>query len=158
MLLDGAGVVAIEAPTRVQDAAVVPVTIRTGLSAGGCSAPAIKDQDEAMAGLGQMRMRDFGPSDLDGRREAQAMLRHPNSSGFQRDPLTLYDVPAHFVDTVTMRQGQDAIFAMDGGISVSEDPSFRSDYMPNGASITIEATVTEGNAFCSEWPAGAWGS
>ena len=119
-------------------------------AAGGCSAPAVKDQDEAMANLGQMRTRDFGRSGLEGRREAQVMVRHPNNSGFQRDPITLYYVPAHFVDTVSVRQGDDLIFSMDGGISISEDPSFRFDYVPNGEPIRVEATDTEDNTFRSE--------
>lgn len=148
--------------TRIRVNAYSPVRVIAELSdgtlhmaetfvkaAGGCSAPAVKDQDQAMANLGQMRTRDFGRSGLGDRREAQVMIRHPNNSGFQRDPITLYYVPAHFVDTVSVHQGDDMIFSMEGGISISEDPSFRFDYLPSGEPITVEATDTEGNTFRS---------
>jgi sulfur-oxidizing protein SoxY len=53
-------------------------------ASGGCSAPAAKNADEAIATLGQMRFRVFGkPSGA--QREAQVMIRHPNNSGLQRD-------------------------------------------------------------------------
>ena len=38
------------------------------------------------------------------RREAQIMIRHPNYSGLQRDPLTQYFIPAHFVDKLSVSQ------------------------------------------------------
>jgi sulfur-oxidizing protein SoxY len=151
--------------TRVRVNAYSPVRVVAELSdgtlyardafvkaAGGCAAPALKDADEALAALGEMRFRDFGARASDGRHEAQVMVRHPNSSGFQRDPITLYYIPARFVDAITVRQGDEVIFAMDGGISISEDPSFRFDYAPNGQPITVEATDTDGAIFTEEWP------
>ena len=44
------------------------------------------------------------------------------------------------------------ILAMEGGISLSEDPSFRFTYRPNGDPIRVEATDTEGAVFAEEWP------
>ena len=57
-------------------------------ASGGCSAPASRSGEDALAGLGEMRLRDFGAAP-DGRREAQVMIRHPQFSGLQRD-LTAY--------------------------------------------------------------------
>ena len=224
-LADGAGLIAIEMPYRAEDAAIVPVTLRTTLSAGdtravkaitlvidqnpapvaatfqigaragvstistrvrvdsytdvhavaelsdgtlyvattfvkasgGCSAPTIKNLDQASADLGQMRFRQFsrasdGPAS--GPREAQIMLRHPNNSGLQRDQLTLLYIPAFFVRELRVRQGDDLVLAMEGGISISEDPNIRFSYVSNGAAtFHVEAVDTSGHVFKGEWPA-----
>ncbi len=120
-------------------------------AAGGCSAPAGKDMDEAMKNLGQMKYREFKSEN--GRREAQIMIRHPNSSGMQMDQLTHLYIPAHYIDRVEVRQGDDLIFSLEGGISLSEDPNFRFVYVSNGAkTLKVEAHDTKGNSFKSEWP------
>jgi len=130
-------------------------------ASGGCSAPAVKDPDEAAANLGRMKMRWFdegtdaaaAPQSTAGLREAQIMVRHPNNSGLQMDQVTRLYIPAHFVNDLTVKQGDDLVFRMEGGISISEDPSFRFTYRPNGAtSFRVEAEDTEGNRFAEEFP------
>src|SRR3954447_20309667 len=157
---DGSDVIGIEMPYRAEDAAIVPVTLRTKLSpgdsrriakitlvidqnpapmaakfelgsdanvseistrvrinnytdvhavaelsdgqlyviktyvkaSGGCSAPAAKNAEEAVATLGEMKFRQFArPADgaAGTTREAQIMIRHPNNSGLQRDQVSL---------------------------------------------------------------------
>ena len=61
------------------------------------------------------------------------MIRHPNNSGMQMDQLTRLYIPAHYIDKVEIRQGDDTIFVMEGGISLSEDPNFRFSYARTGA-------------------------
>jgi sulfur-oxidizing protein SoxY len=125
-------------------------------ASGGCSAPAAKNADEAIASLGQMRLRVFGRQPARGisvAREAQVMIRHPNNSGLQRDQITLLYVPAHFVDELTVSQGDAMVFRMKGGISISEDPNFRFNYIPNGAAnFRVEAKDTAGKVFRREFP------
>lgn len=126
-------------------------------ASGGCSAPASKDAVAARAALGQMRARwfDDSPQQSGTRREAQVMLRHPNSSGLQRDQVTLLPVPAHFVDSVEVRAGDELLFAMTGGISISEDPTFRFEYSDFGASgLSVLATDTDGAVFAQTFHAG----
>jgi len=113
-------------------------------AAGGCSAPATKDPVEAKAHLGQMRFRAFAAV---GRPEAQVQIRHPNYSGLQMDQVTRHYTPAWFVETVTVRQGERPLWSMEGGISLSEDPSFRFSYRPTGEAVTVEAKDTEGREF-----------
>lgn len=123
-------------------------------AAGGCSAPAGKDMDEAAANMGKMKYRAFKSADP-ARREAQIMIRHPNSSGMQMDQLTHLYIPAHYLDKIEVRQGEALLFAMEGGISLSEDPIFRFDFKPNGAkTLSVEAHDTKGNVFKQEWPIG----
>jgi sulfur-oxidizing protein SoxY len=120
-------------------------------AAGGCSAPASKDMAEAKAHLGQIRFRVFsGP----GSGEAQVQIRHPNYSGLQMDQLTRLYTPAWFVETVTVSRGGRPLFRMDGGISISEDPTFRFSYEPSGEPITVEAQDTEKQVFRAAFPGG----
>jgi sulfur-oxidizing protein SoxY len=128
-------------------------------ASGGCSAPAAKNTDEAIASLGQMKFNLFrvpagGPASTP--REARIMLRHPNNSGLQRDQVTLLYIPANFVEKLQVRQGDALLFTMEAGISISEDPNLRFTYAPNGAAtFKVEARDTQGRVFQREWLAGA---
>ena len=220
---DGADVITIEMPYRAEDAAIVPVTLRTRLSpsdsrrvltitlvidqnpapmaakfalgpdanvteistrvrvnnytdvhavaelsdgklyvaktyvkaSGGCSAPAAKNADEARSRLGQMRYRQFaqpGQGPASGTREAQIMIGHPSNSGLQRDQVTLLYVPAFFVNELRLWQDDSLVLAMEGGISISEDPNIRFTYVSNGAKrFRAEARDTKGHMFQHEW-------
>ena len=123
-------------------------------ASGGCSAPAAKNSKEALAAMGQMKLRQFeGTENMSKAEELQLMIRHPNNSGLQRDPLTQYFIPAHFVDKLSVSQGDRLILAMEGGISISEDPNFRFDFTAQGKDpLKIVASDTEGKQFESEWP------
>jgi sulfur-oxidizing protein SoxY len=124
-------------------------------ASGGCSAPAAKNAEEAKARLGQIRFRQFAkPADgpQSGSREAQIMIGHPNNSGLQMDQVTRLYIPAFFINELRISQDDTLILAMQGGISVSEDPNIRFSYVPNGARhIRVEARDTEGHVFQSEW-------
>jgi sulfur-oxidizing protein SoxY len=125
-------------------------------ASGGCSAPAGKSVDEAKATAGQIRLRQFArPTDgpASGAREAQLMVRHPNHSGLQMDQLTRYYIPVYFVRELRLWQGEDLVLSMEGGISISEDPSIRFTYLPNGArSFRAEVVDTDNKVFRAEWP------
>ena len=123
-------------------------------ASGGCSAPAVEQrrgagrdgQDEAQAVPARQR------SDEQGRRVA-ADVRDPNNSGLQRDPLTQYFIPAHFVQKLSISQGDRLILAMEGGISISEDPNFRFDFNAHGSGdIKVDAVDTDGKDFRDSWP------
>ncbi|SDX90770.1 quinoprotein dehydrogenase-associated SoxYZ-like carrier [Citreimonas salinaria] len=118
-------------------------------ASGGCSAPARRDPQVALANMGQMKLRVFGEAQMSTPRpEAQIMLRHPNYSGLQRDQITQLFIPAHFIDHLEVWQGDDRLFTMEGGISISENPVFRFAYDDNGApTLTVRATNTDGNRF-----------
>ena len=111
-------------------------------ASGGCSAPAGKDMAEVESTMGQMRWKS---DSQDGRTVGTLMIRHPNFSGLQRDQVTLLNIPAHFIDRLEVRQGDELLFTMQAGISVSEDPVFRFAYAPNGQPIHVRAEDTEGN-------------
>ena len=126
-------------------------------AAGGCAAPALKIASEANIHVGEMRFRQFEPANATPtgtRREAQMMIRHPNNSGLQMDQVSHLYVPAFFVDDLKVWQGDDLIFAMEGGISISENPSIRFSYVSNGASpFRAQAVDTDKHVYKGEWPA-----
>lgn len=118
-------------------------------ASGGCAAPA-GGGAKAREGMGEMRWRSE-PSE--GRAMGTLMIRHPNFSGLQRDQLTLLNIPAEFVQTIEVRQGDQLLMTMDGGISISENPVFRLGYAPDGGAITVHAEDTNGRKFDAGFPA-----
>ncbi len=119
-------------------------------ASGGCAAPATKDAEAALAALGKMKLRHFdkAAAPASGQREAQVMVRHPNYSGLQMDQLTQLYIPAEFVHSLEVRQDEELLFRMSGGISISEDPSFRFTYLDRGAGkLEVKAGDTEGRVF-----------
>lgn len=122
-------------------------------AAGGCSAPALKDADEALASVGKMQVKMLGAEQSQGAtpamREAQLMIRHPNYSGMQMNQLTGLYIPAKYVRLIEVKRGDELVFTMEGGISLSEDPNIRFTYASGGASdaIDVTATDTDGKVF-----------
>ena len=112
-------------------------------AAGGCSAPAGKDPAEALNNVGKMKFRIFADQAGSGLKEAQFQIRHPNNSGLQVDQVTHLFIPPWFVKDLTVKQGEDVLFRMEGGISISEDPTFRFSYRSTGKPFVVEAIDTE---------------
>jgi sulfur-oxidizing protein SoxY len=219
-LRDGASVIEIDAPYRAEDAAIVPVTLRTTLAAanplqvrkitlvidanpvpvaaiftlgpdagidriatrvrvddytdihavaelsdgglyaasrfvkaaGGCSAPALK-QTAGDIPLGTLRFREF-PAGDSGLREAQVMVRHPNYSGMQMDQISRLYIPADFIQSLRISQADRLLLTVEGGISVSENPSFRFSFRPDqGKTFRVEAADSGGRQFSATFPA-----
>jgi len=220
---DGSDVIAIEMPARAEDAAIVPVTMKSKLApdddrrvrtitlvidenpapmaakfelgadarvseistrvrvnsytnvhavaelsdgklymvktfvkaSGGCSAPTVKNAEEAKARLGQMKYRQFAQAEqgpTNGIREAQIMIGHPNNSGLQMDQITHLYIPAFYIDELHVWQDNSPVLSMEGGISISEDPNIRFSYVSNGArTFRAEAKDTSGHVFQKEW-------
>jgi sulfur-oxidizing protein SoxY len=69
------------------------------------------------------------------------------------DQVTRLYLPAYFVHSVKILQGDELLLAVEGSISISEDPNIRFTYLPNNAkSFVVEATDTENHVFKGEWP------
>ena len=130
-------------------------------ASGGCSAPAIKNPEEAKLTMGLMKLKQFSEksgANISAPNELQLMIRHPNNSGLQMDQITRYFIPPHFVDKLTVSKDGAMILKMEAGISISEDPNFRFNYQADGAKqIEAEAIDTEGLVFKDKWPVEAAG-
>lgn len=122
---------------------------------GGCAAPASKNLEAMLAEMGQMRFQILSTEKVGStsRHTAKLMLRHPNTTGFQRDQVTLLYIPPHFIDILEVRQGNDLLFSVVAGISISEDPVFQFRFTDNGAdTVTVHAEDTDGNVFDKSFP------
>ena len=139
-------------------------------ASGGCSAPALKDQDKSVAETGQLRLRQFAQGDPEakdyalapndaGMAEAQIMIRHPNYSGLQMDQVTMLYIPAHYVREIALKRGDALVMKMEGGISLSENPSFRFAFRKEGAGeLSVRAEDTQKQVFEKSWPVERAGS
>lgn len=126
-------------------------------AAGGCSAPSTTVTAGGVP-IGTMRWRLLPPAagDAPGLREALLMIRHPNNSGMQMDQLTHLYIPARFIQTVRLWQGERRLLAVSGGISLAENPQFRFRFRPQGdAPFRAEAKDSKGDIFRAQWAAAA---
>jgi len=111
-------------------------------ASGGCSAPAGKDPDEALAGIGRMQITPAVAGASPSANLAQIMIKHPNYTGMQMDQVTRNYTPARFVSEMEVKDAGTLVFRMTGGISISENPHFRFTY-PKGRSGSLDVTATD---------------
>ena len=66
----------------------------------------------------------------------------------QMNQLTGLYIPAKFVEHMEARKGDDIIFTMTGGISLSEDPNIRFTYgATTSGPLVVTAKDTDGKVF-----------
>ncbi len=119
------------------------------IGSGGCSAPASKDPEVALAQMGrtQLIVRQDEASGSHWR-EARVMIRHPNFTGMQMNKKTGDYTPARFVNSIEVKQGDAVLWLMEGGISISEDPNIRFTFATESAAdLEFTATDTAGAKF-----------
>lgn len=127
------------------------VTSRYVKAAGGCSAPAMKDQLAALKRLGKIKLRQSPALDPARPSIAQLMVSHPNNTGMQMDQVTQHYVPAHFVRNIDVTYGGEPLMSVEGDISLSENPHIRFHFLPrNGAKLEVKVTDTAGKVFSKE--------
>jgi sulfur-oxidizing protein SoxY len=113
-------------------------------ASGGCSAPVGASDEEAMQGMGDMRLRVRdevvpGKSAL-----ATLMIRHPNFSGMQMDQVKRTYTPARYIKTIKVTYNDKDVFTLDGDISISSNPVIEFGFKPEAkGKITVAATDTE---------------
>jgi sulfur-oxidizing protein SoxY len=118
---------------------------------GGCSAPITISDAEAMAGMGEMRMKfaDGGP---EGAGRATLMVRHPNFNGMQMNQVTMLFTPPRYVTEIEVARGDDLVFAMTSDISLATDPVIDFLYKPgSGAPFTVSVTDSKGERWSQEF-------
>jgi sulfur-oxidizing protein SoxY len=113
-------------------------------ASGGCSAPAGKDLQEAMARLGKMKFRVDGEVKPGRPALAQLMISHPNVSGLAMDQLTRLYAPPHFVRRVDVTYGGRPIISAEVDFTISENPNFRFYFVPRGEG-ELKAEVVDTN-------------
>jgi sulfur-oxidizing protein SoxY len=117
-------------------------------AAGGCSAPALKDSEAALADLGRMKVKQLTPFTPGDVQRAQLLIRHPNYTGMQTDALTQYWIPPDYVTSVKIAYDGQPVLEVEGDISLSEDPSITFSYLPGAAGeLTVEIEDYKGRSF-----------
>ncbi|MET0231803.1 MAG: quinoprotein dehydrogenase-associated SoxYZ-like carrier [Rhodanobacteraceae bacterium] len=115
---------------------------------GGCSAPPASS-GEGKTGDVRFRAGDEGKS-------LQVSVRHPNYSGFQIDPGTGDPIPPLYVSHVTLTAAGKPLLAIESGISISENPTFRIvSEQPIATPVTLEASDSKDAHFGATWNGGA---
>ena len=120
-------------------------------AAGGCSAPSLGDMDAMMARLGKMKMKFLDTQDIGKLSKAQLVISHPNFSGLQFNQISRAEIPAHFVDSVQIKQDNEIILDVKPDISLSEDPSITFYYVNSGGPLKVQITDNKGGIFLKEW-------
>lgn len=131
-------------------------TARFIKAAGGCSAPAGKDQALALERLGKMKLTIAERSRPDDPAKVKLLISHPNNSGLQIDQVTRNYIPADFMQTLDVIYNGQAVFRLESDIAISEDPSFEFSLRPSDPATAgvIKAEVFDSNQrhFSQSWP------
>jgi sulfur-oxidizing protein SoxY len=128
-------------------------------AAGGCSAPAGKDQALALERLGKMKLTLAERFRPDAPINAKLLISHPNSSGLQMDQVSRNYIPADFMQTLEVTYNGQSVFRLESDIAISEDPSFSFSFRPSdpGAAGVIKAEILDSSRrhFTQSWPVAA---
>jgi sulfur-oxidizing protein SoxY len=117
-------------------------------ASGGCSAPAGKDLQEALARLGKTRFRVEGDVSYGQPALAQLMVSHPNVSGLGKDQVTHLYEPAYYVRKVAVTYGDKPVMTADIDFTISENPNFRFYFLPQGpGELKAEIVDTKDKTF-----------
>ena len=115
-------------------------------ASGGCSAPMGMSDEEAMKGMGDMRMK-FAEAQPGKPVEATLMIRHPNFSGMQMNQVTRDYTPARYIDKLTVSAGDQKVFTMTGDISIASNPVINFGFKPDGQAIKVAASDNQGGSW-----------
>jgi len=131
-------------------------TARFIKAAGGCSAPAGKDQALALERLGKMKLNLADRSRPEEPLRVKLLISHPNSSGLQMDQVTRNYIPADFMQTLEVTYNGQPVFRLESDIAISEDPSFNFGFRPSDplAPGVIKAEILDSSQrhFSQSWP------
>ena len=124
-------------------------------AAGGCSAPASKDQALALERLGKMKLSLVDRARQEGPINVKLLVSHPNSSGLQMDTVTRNYIPADFMQTLDVTYNGQPVFRLESDIAISEDPSFNFRLRPSDSTgsgvIKVEVLDSSQRHFSQSW-------
>lgn len=108
-------------------------------TSGGCSAPPNRD---ALHLIGKTVFKLPKALALDVPNAADVTVLHPNDTGFELNQVTVMYIPPHFVRSIKVSFAQRRIFDADLDFSVSENPTWRFNFVPRGRG-ELRAEVTD---------------
>ena len=112
-------------------------------ASGGCSAPMGMSDEEAMKGMGEMRLKVAGDVTADKPVDATLMIRHPNFNGMQMNQETRAYTPARYIQNIDVTFDDKKVFDLDTDISLASNPVISFDLLPNAAKGALKVDVKD---------------
>jgi len=97
---------------------------------GGCSAPPNRDSPQL---IGKTILKVPDGVKLNQPTTADVTVLHPNDTGFELNQVTVMYIPPHFVRSLRVSYAGRPIFNADLDFSVSENPTWRFNFVPHGS-------------------------
>jgi sulfur-oxidizing protein SoxY len=115
-------------------------------AAGGCAAPPV--MITAPPNLGQIQVRAQEKPAMNEPNWAQLIVIHPNHTGFQRHPLNMLPISAHYVTDVAVTFADKPVLNAQTTTAMSEDPDFRFYFTPTGpGTLKVEVKDSRGKTW-----------
>ena len=108
-------------------------------TSGGCSAPPNRD---ALHLIGKTVFKLPAGVTMNAPTAADVTVIHPNDTGFELNHITVMYIPPHFVRTIKVSFAGRKVFDAELDFSVSENPTLRFSFVPQGAG-ELRAEVTD---------------
>ena len=115
-------------------------------ASGGCSAPAGKDLQAALANAGRMKLRVEGDVVLGQPTLAQLSVSHPNVSGLAIDQVSRLAPPPHYVRSIEVAYAGKPVLSADIDFTISENPNVRFYFVPREAGQLTVKVVDSNDA------------
>lgn len=96
---------------------------------GGCTQPPNRDQ---LHNIGKTMFRLPEGVRMEAPTLAEVQVIHPNDTGFELNQITVMYIPPHFVRSIRVSYAERKVFDADVDFSISENPSFRFNFVPHG--------------------------
>ena len=112
-------------------------------ASGGCSAPMGMSDEEAMKGMGDMRLKVAGDVQANKPVEATLMIRHPNFNGMQMNQVTRDYTPARYIQNIDVTYDNKQVFKLDTDISLASNPVINFDFVPSAAKGDLTVAVKD---------------
>ena len=112
-------------------------------ASGGCSAPMGMTDEEAMKGMGEMKVKLAGAVQADKPVDATLMIRHPNFNGMQMNQATREYTPARYIQSIGVTYDDKQVFTLDTDISLASNPVINFDFVPSAAKGSLKVDVKD---------------
>lgn len=130
------------AVAELKDGRLVQTT-RFVKASGGCSAPMGMSDEEAMKGMGEMKLKLAGDVSPEKPVAATLMVRHPNFNGMQMNQVTRQYTPARYIQSIAVNFDDKQVFHLDTDISLASNPVITFDLKPDAAKGTLKVDVKD---------------
>ena len=132
----------VHAVAEMKDGSLVG-TAKYVKASGGCSAPMGMTDEEAMHGMGDMKLKIAGDVEANKPVDATLMVRHPNFNGMQMNQVSRDFTPARYIQTIGVSYDDKSVFTLDTDISLASNPVITFDFLPTAAKGTMKVDVKD---------------